>query len=172
SPPYDDTGSPPGEGGSLRVQDLDTDGDPLGLNGTIIRVDPMTGAAAPGNPLYDVPGMPENGRRMLAYGLRNPFRFAFRPGTDEIWTGDVGETRFEEINIVPGIAADGDVPRNFGWPCHEGPEPHPNWVFAELPICDNLYAGMGRFGYTPPAFAYDRDHGGSITGIAFYSGAI
>src|SRR5690606_24125196 len=131
SPPYDDTGSPPGEGGSLRVQDLDTDGDPLGLNGTIIRVDPMTGAAAPGNPLYDVPGMPENGRRMLAYGMRNPFRFAFRPGTDEIWTGDVGETRFEEINIVPGLADNGGTPRNFGWPCYEGPDPHPNWVFAE-----------------------------------------
>lgn len=172
SPPYDDTGSPPDEGGSLRVQDLETDGDPVGLNGSIIRVDPMTGAAAPGNPLYGVAGMPENARRMLAYGMRNPFRFAFRPGTGEIWAGDVGETRFEEINIVPDLAADGDVPRNFGWPCYEGPDPHPNWVFAELPICENLYGGLGRFGYTPPAFSYDRDHGGSITGIAFYDGSL
>ena len=170
SPPYDDTGSPPDEGGSLRVQDLETDGDPVGLNGSIIRVDPITGAAAPGNPLYDAVGMSENARRILAYGMRNPFRFAFRPGTTEIWAGDVGETRFEEINVVPEVAADGDVPRNFGWPCYEGPDPHPNWVFAELPICENLYGGLGRFGYTPPTFAYDRDQGGSITGIAFYDG--
>ena len=30
-----------------------------------------------------------NARRIVAYGLRNPFRFTFRPGTNEIWIGDV-----------------------------------------------------------------------------------
>ena len=31
-----------------------------------------------------------NARRIIAYGFRNPFRFTFRPGTNELWVGDVG----------------------------------------------------------------------------------
>ena len=59
-----------------------------------------------------------NARRIIAYGLRNPFRFAFRPGTHEIWLGDVGWNTTEEINRVPN-PADATV-ENFGWPCYEG----------------------------------------------------
>ena len=36
----------------------------------------------------------------MAYGLRNPFRFAIRPGTNEVWLGDVGWNTTEEINRV------------------------------------------------------------------------
>ena len=36
----------------------------------------------------------------MAFGLRNPFRFAFRPGTSELWAGDVGEGTWEEINRI------------------------------------------------------------------------
>ena len=39
-----------------------------------------------------------NARSIIAYGLRNPFRFAFRPGTSELWIGDVGWNDWEEIN--------------------------------------------------------------------------
>jgi hypothetical protein len=35
------------------------------------------------------------------HGLRNPFRFAFRPGTNEVWAGDVGWNTWEEINRLP-----------------------------------------------------------------------
>src|SRR5688500_15965092 len=42
---------PTAEGGALRSQDLRTIGDPVSLDGTILRVDPDTGAAMPGNPL-------------------------------------------------------------------------------------------------------------------------
>ena len=82
-------GDPPSEGGMLRSQDRETGGDPLGLDGSIIRVDPATGSGVPGNPAYSAPGN-DNRSRIIAYGLRNPFRFALRPGTSELWQADVG----------------------------------------------------------------------------------
>ncbi len=39
-----------------------------------------------------------NARRIIAYGLRNPFRITTRPGTNEVWLGDVGWNEWEEIN--------------------------------------------------------------------------
>ena len=41
-----------------------------------------------------------NARRIIAYGLRNPFRFTIRPGTSELWVGDVGWNDWEEINRI------------------------------------------------------------------------
>ena len=55
------------------------------------------------------------------YGLRNPFRFAIRPGTGEIWLGDVGLGTWEEINRI--VARRRSSAANFGWPCYEGAEP-------------------------------------------------
>ena len=84
-----------------------TDG-PGALDGTIIRVDPTTGAGAAGQPVRSAAPTP-NARRILAYGLRNPFRFTFRPGTNELWIGDVGWNTWEEINRIAdptGGAAD------------------------------------------------------------------
>ena len=43
---------PTAEGGRLRAQDLRTSGDPLGLAGSLIRIDPDTGAGVPGNPMF------------------------------------------------------------------------------------------------------------------------
>src|SRR4029453_1059897 len=80
--------SPSAEGGSLRSQDVRTTADPTGLDGSIIRIDPPTGAALPSNPLAASPD--PNTRRIVAFGLRNPFRFTLRPGSDELWIGDVG----------------------------------------------------------------------------------
>ena len=42
----------------------------------------------PSNPLAG--NSDANARRIIAHGLRNPFRFTFRPGTSELWVGDVG----------------------------------------------------------------------------------
>jgi glucose/arabinose dehydrogenase len=81
--------SPPSaEGGAMWAQDLRTAGDPLTLDGTVIRVDPATGAGLPDNP--SAPGPEANASRIIAYGFREPFRFTFRPGTNELWLGDVG----------------------------------------------------------------------------------
>ncbi|MGE5276575.1 MAG: PQQ-dependent sugar dehydrogenase, partial [Acidobacteriota bacterium] len=54
--------TPTAEGGALRSQDLRTSGDPVTLDGAIIRVDPNTGAGLPDNPLSGDPD--PNARRI------------------------------------------------------------------------------------------------------------
>jgi glucose/arabinose dehydrogenase len=71
------------------------------LDGAILRVDPATGAALPNNPLISH----ANAKRIIAYALRNPFRFTIWPGTSEVWLGDVGWSKWEEINRI-GAPAD------------------------------------------------------------------
>jgi glucose/arabinose dehydrogenase len=120
--------SPPAaEGGALRAQDIRTPADPTGLAGSIIRIDPETGAAAPGNP---------NDQRIVAYGMRNPYRFTIRPGTPELWIGDVGWNLWEEIDRVPN--PQGGSLTNFGWPCYEGPNIQSSWDAADLDLCESL----------------------------------
>jgi glucose/arabinose dehydrogenase/PKD repeat protein len=156
--PLNPCGDPPGapgsvlspptaEGGALRSQDLRTTNDPVSLDGTIIRVDPATGAGLPGNPLIANPD--PNARRIIAYGLRNPFRFTDRPGTAEMWVGDVGWNDWEEINRIsdPGGAIE-----NFGWPCYEGAGRQAGYDGANLNICENLYGTPGAV--TAPYHAY------------------
>ncbi|HEY9376536.1 MAG TPA: PQQ-dependent sugar dehydrogenase, partial [Jiangellaceae bacterium] len=159
--PVNPCGDPPGvvgstlapptaEGGALRSQDLRTSGDDVSLDGSIIRVDPATGAALPDNPLAAHPD--ENARRIVAYGMRNPFRFTFRPGSTEIWAGDVGWSAFEEINVAdPGGAVE-----NFGWPCYEGPGRQSGYDSANLNICETLYGEAGAV--TAPYFSYHHNN--------------
>ena len=49
---------------------------------------PTPAQAMPNNPLAS--SSDPNARRIIAYGVRNPFRFTIRPGTNEVWLGDVG----------------------------------------------------------------------------------
>ena len=69
----------------------------------------------PDNPLVGRPGRNE----IFAYGLRNPWRFSFdqSPAGDLLTIGDVGDERYEEVNILPVGKARG---ANFGWPAYEG----------------------------------------------------
>ncbi|HEX8856677.1 MAG TPA: PKD domain-containing protein, partial [Thermoleophilaceae bacterium] len=150
-----------------------TGSDPTGLNGSIIRVDPATGAGAPGNPLSA--SSSANERRIVAYGLRNPFRFAIRPGTSELWIGDVGWRTWEEIDRLPNPAD--STADNFGWPCYEGAGIQPGYQAGGFGICSSLYAAPGSV--TAPYLAYDHadpvvpgegcstEDGSSITGITF-----
>lgn len=167
--------SPPtAEGGALRSQDYRTPGDPLGLDGTVIRVNPDTG-----RPIPDVPSSASpsavNQARVVAYGFRNPYRIAVRPGTNEVWAGDVGWSRWDEINrIEPGAAA----PRDYGWPCMEGGTLRPrSYETLDLNICNDFYAAGDGAG---PYFSYqhgvpivagencDVENGSAITGLGFY----
>jgi len=186
--PLNPCGDPPGgvgatltpptaEGGALRSQDLRTSGDPVTLDGAILRVDPSTGAGLPDNPMAFSPD--PNARRIIAYGLRNPFRFTIRPGTNEVWAGDVGWSSWEEINRVANPTD--AVVENFGWPCYEGQPRQAGYDGANLNICENLYGQPGAV--TDAHFAYHHNNkvvagetcptgSSSIAGLAFefYSG--
>src|SRR5690606_28348756 len=82
------------------------------------RVDPTTGRGVPENSGYVGEGT-SNASRVLALGLRNPFRFTVR---DEILVvGDVGAADTEEIDTLMLGELSDEIP-NFGWPCLEGAE--------------------------------------------------
>src|SRR5262245_23474035 len=112
-PPSSTQTPPTAEGGALRSQSLERPaGESSVLNGAILRVDPDSGAGMPDNPLAS--STDANDRRIIAYGLRNPFRITTRPNTSEVWVGDVGWNDWEEINRIvdPRVGVS-----NFGWPC-------------------------------------------------------
>ena len=66
-------GDPPREGGALRSQDVRTIADPTTLDGAVLRINKSTGQGLPDNPFAG--SSDANARRIIAYGLRNPFRF-------------------------------------------------------------------------------------------------
>jgi glucose/arabinose dehydrogenase len=84
-----------------------------------------------------------------ALGFRNPFTSAIAPGSNRLWVNDVGEDKFEEIDVV-------HRGQNYGWPICEGP--------CNMP------------GFVDPLYAYhhfekrDSDDD-AITGGVFYTGA-
>lgn len=136
---------------ALRAQDLDS------LAGKILRIN-TDGTAPANNPYFN--GNPlANRSRVWQYGLRNPFRFGIKPGTDLPFIGDVGVDSWEEIDRgYPGA--------NFGWPCYEGPVQFA--LFSSTSTCQALYAANIS---TPPLYAYP--HGNSdaaVIGGVFYQG--
>ena len=167
--------SPTAEGGRTRSQSLRRVSGPVVLNGTLIRIDPFTGAALADNPLFA--HADPNARRIVGYGFRNPFRFTFRPGTNELWVGDVGDITWEEIDRIPNPLT--SPVRNFGWPCYEGAVPHTSFQALGLNICQTLYAHAG--GHTAPYYSYNHGQqvvagetcpigSSAISGIAFNHG--
>lgn len=95
------------------------------LNGKIVRI-ATDGSVPPTNPFQGAgtarcnTGPASAGticQEAFAWGFRNPFRFTFRPTDGILVVNDVGESAWEEIDLVPG---GGD----YGWPCREGA--HPN----------------------------------------------
>ena len=165
---------PTAEGGALRAQDLLTPSDPTTLDGTLLRLDPNTGQAAPGNPLSS--STDANARRIVAYGLRNPYRFTIRPGTNDIWLGVVGASTWESIDHVPDPTSG---PLNFGWPCYEGGHVYPGYQALNTNMCNTLYSNPSAV--TPAWFSYRHDSPvapsdtcpvgtSAVTGLAFYNG--
>ena len=157
--PLNPCGDPPGgpgstlapptaEGGALRSQDLRTTTDPTSLDGAVLRVDPATGQGLPDNPLAF--SADANARRIVAHGLRNPFRIGVRPHTSEVWAGDVGWNTWEELDRVDPAGA----VENFGWPCYEGGARQSGYDAANLNICENLYGTPAAV--TAPYFAWDH----------------
>ncbi len=171
--PTNPCADPAGEGGALRSQDIRTPGDETQLDGTLLRLDPATGAAAAGNP--NIGSADPDTRRIVANGLRNPYRITMRPGTSETWISDTGWNAFEEVNRVVDPTAG---VTNFGWPCWEGSGRQSGYDSANLPICETLYTAPAGT-HTTPFVAWNHSSklvagescptgSSSSTGVAFY----
>ncbi|HEY3334515.1 MAG TPA: PQQ-dependent sugar dehydrogenase [Candidatus Limnocylindrales bacterium] len=174
------------QGGQLRAQDVRTTADPTGLGGTLIRIDPDTGAASAGNPLAS--SGDANARRIVAHGFRNPFRLAFRPGTADLYVAHVGNKTWEAIDriAIPTTAKTPTTLPNAGWPCYEGPAVATTFKNLGTDMCAALYA-QGSAAWLQPFYTYshvstllptgpcfnpvDGTDGGAPTGLAFYEGS-
>jgi glucose/arabinose dehydrogenase len=145
-------------------------GDPLGnaqnrgvLLGKILRLD--VDAAPSGGRAYaiprDNPYAPDGAdagdglAEIWALGLRNPWRFSFDRATGDLYIGDVGQGRWEEINRQPGGAPGG---QNYGWNVVEG-----NHCFQG--------DGCDQGAYIAPVAEYSHDFGCSVTGGHVYRGS-
>lgn len=140
------------EGGQLRGQSFRRpESQPATLDGTIARVDPGTGAPLPDNPNISKPDIDR--QRTVAYGLRQPFRYVFRPGTSELWIADVGENTWEEIDQEENPLASQSP--DFGWPCFEGNELEPDLLYGKFYFESDLCKGLIKGGEAvPPVYAY------------------
>jgi glucose/arabinose dehydrogenase len=143
-----------GDGGSggdpmNNGQRLDT------LLGKLLRID-VDGTQPYGLPA-DNPFLARPGARgeIWAYGLRNPFKIAIDRPTGDLYIGDVGQNRVEEIDVDPGSRRGG---LNYGWRLTEGSQ------------CFNPSSGCGTAGLTPPVYEYSHSEGCSITGGVVYRG--
>ncbi len=106
-------------------------------------------------PYYTIPATNPFGNEVLAYGLRNPFRWNFDRLTGDMWIGDVGQSAFEEINRC---SRDSLIGVNYGWRCYEG-----NAVYNST--------GCTGTNYKFPVVAYPNPSvGSSIMGGTVYRG--
>ena len=129
------------------------------LLGSILRIDvdntsPGRAYAIPkDNPFTDTPdAWPE----IYAYGVRNIWRMAFDPKTNDLWAADVGQNEWEEINIV-------EKGGNYGWSLREGAH---SFTLGGGPGADY------QEGLIDPIVEYPHtdDWGKSVTGGAVYRG--
>lgn len=85
--------------------------------GKMLRIN-SDGTPPQDNPFFNTTSPPN--QSIWALGLRNPFTFAFQPGTARMFINDVGQSTWEEIN-------DGIAGSNYGWPTTEGPTSNPSF---------------------------------------------
>ena len=99
-----------GDGGAAG-DPLDSGQDLTSLFGKVIRID-INGSPysiPKSNPFYGI----KNAREEIwAWGLRNVWRFSFDKKTGDIYYGDVGQNKWEEVNFEPASSSGGN---NYGW---------------------------------------------------------
>lgn len=141
--------------------DTGPQGDPQGhgqdlskLLGKILRIDvdhtenDLPYAIPRDNPFR---GSPDARPEIWAYGFREPWRFSFDSQTHDLWVGDVGQDRFEEVTIVRSG-------ENHGWNVYEG--------FSSFSDRFNKADAL----YVHPVMSYPRRLGVSVTGGYVYHG--
>jgi glucose/arabinose dehydrogenase len=148
----------------ISLGDGGSGGDPQGhgqnqmtLLGSILRIDVDNSETGENygipvsNPFYNN----GNGFReeIYAYGLRNPWRFSFDPITGWLWSGDVGQNRIEEIDIIQSG-------KNYGWNTMEGSS-----CYSPSTNCDAT-------GLELPIHEYSHSIGNTITGGYVYRGKL
>ena len=135
-----------GDGGTGQIYD------PMSEFGSIFRLDVDGGEPyeiPPDNPYAGGGGRPE----IYAGGFRNPWRFEFDRETGELWSGDVGDVGFEEINRV-------ERGKDYGWPT------------LEAYTCMKPRDGCDPTGKVPPFYAYGHAaNGASISSGFVYRGS-
>ncbi|MDO8042047.1 sorbosone dehydrogenase family protein [Janthinobacterium sp. SUN137] len=141
-------GDPPGNAQNTNV-----------LLGKLLRLDVNASSVAqpytipPDNPFATAGGRPE----IWAYGLRNPWRYAFDAPAQLLYIADVGQASWEEVDVRPASQAG----NNYGWNIMEGAQ------------CYNSSSSCSQAGLVLPVITYGHDTAGgcSITGGYVYRGA-
>ncbi len=89
---------------------------------------------------------------IIIHGLRNPFRFVFKPGTNQFYINDNGQNNWDEIN-------EGEIGADYGWNLREGPCTYPSLSCGDtIPPHNTKY----------PLYTYHHDSGcSSVTGATF-----
>ncbi len=138
-------GDPHGNGQNLKT-----------LLGKMLRIDVNKGdpyAIPPDNPYL---GRKDARGEIWAYGVRNPWRYAFDRKQNLMYIADVGQNKIEEINVAPAAQ-----PRlNYGWNILEGSS-----CFSLL-----FSRSCNKSGLVLPVLEYDHDQGCSVIGGFVYRG--
>ena len=132
---------------------------PSTLLGKMLRIDVEGAASSPRRGYFvpkDNPFVGDSRYRPEIYqlGLRNPWRFSFDRKTGELYTGDVGQNLWEEVDVTPA----GRGGQNLGWRVWEGDHPYPPG------------SGAPRNGFTFPVFEYSHAYGDAVVGGYVYRG--
>ena len=127
-----------------KILRIDVDNKDVGKQYATPSTNPYDGATA---------GLDE----IWARGVRNPWRFSFDRKTGDLWIGDVGQNRWEEVNRSTA-ASGGGRGLNYGWRVMEGN------------ACFSPSTGCNTSGLTRPMAVYSHSLGCSVTGGYVYRG--
>ncbi len=137
---------------------------PQTLLGKILRIDTESSVQPYGipadNPFVGEKDPTDQVRdEIWALGLRNPWRFGFDRLTGDLYVGDVGQARFEEVDFQPASSTGGE---NYGWNILEGNS------------CYNTGSGpltcVPPPDYAAPVAVYEHPTGNAVTGGYVYRG--
>ena len=130
--------------------------------GKMLRLDVKTNTP----PYYKIPATnpfindPNIKDEIYALGLRNPWRWSFDRLTGDMWIGDVGQDKREEVDFRKKNESAGT---NYGWRCYEGIDEY------------NTSSCLAKNNYTFPVFDYTHnftDGGYSVIGGYVYRGTL